>query len=89
MKTCNNCDTTNVDSAVKCVHCNMEGQFTFQGLPIKKADSETVIRHCLNCGTMETGSGAKCMECNFPLPVNLTLKNPASTISATQNLKVG
>ena len=89
MKNCNNCGTINIDSATHCTHCNMKGQFTFQGLPIKKTITEQEKIHCTNCGTVETGSGTKCLECNFPLPLNKDLSNDSEKPTIRMNVKTG
>lgn len=70
MKTCNNCGTTNHDSAAKCVHCNMENNFTLQGPPIITAINKSANIQCRNCGTEIKETSIKCMQCNFPVVAN-------------------
>lgn len=69
MKNCNNCGTENIDSVTNCTNCNMANDFTFTGLPLKKAPVKIENHTCSNCGTSEMGGGKRCIQCNFPLPV--------------------
>ncbi len=85
MKNCNNCDTINIDSAVQCANCNMEGQFTFHSLPIKKTERKENIQ-CINCGASDRGEGAKCHQCHFPIPQNGT-DEEVNAISLKPNFK--
>ena len=85
MKNCNNCDTINIDAAVQCAHCNMEGQFTFHSLPIKKMEPQEYIQ-CCNCGAADRGEGAKCFQCHFPIPKNGT-EVKGNSISLKPNFK--
>ncbi|MFK7773759.1 MAG: hypothetical protein AB8F94_16530 [Saprospiraceae bacterium] len=85
MKNCNNCGTINIDSAVQCTDCHMEGQFTFHSLPIKKVELKEDIQ-CVNCGTIDRGEGAKCLQCHFPIPKK-GLEEEGSSISLKPNFK--
>ena len=85
MKNCNNCDTVNIDSAVRCENCNIEGQFTFHSLPIKKMEWKENIQ-CSNCGTSHRGEGAKCIQCHFPIP-KIGTEEEENSISLKPNFK--
>ncbi|MEM9917419.1 MAG: hypothetical protein AAF990_04950 [Bacteroidota bacterium] len=69
MKICNNCNTINEVSAVKCISCNMPGQFSLHVVAAeapKPAEAETI--QCINCGSVDAGEGPRCRHCHFPLP---------------------
>lgn len=85
MKNCNNCDTINIDTAVQCANCKMEGEFTFHSLPIKKVELNENIQ-CMNCGAPDRGEGAKCIQCHFPIP-KYEATEDVNSISLKTNFK--
>ncbi len=85
MKNCNNCDTINIDSAVQCENCKIEGQFTFHSLPIKKMELKENIQ-CPNCGIPDRGEGAKCFQCHFPISKK-EMGEEGNSISLKPNFK--
>lgn len=70
MLICKNCNSENVDGAVKCVQCNMEGKL----VPFGQQDItdfivvEKSLTQCKNCGSEAPGKDDKCVHCHFPLP---------------------
>lgn len=69
MLICKNCNSENVDGAVKCVQCNMEGKLVPFGQPEKDyIVVEKSLTQCKNCGSEAPGKEDKCVHCHFPLP---------------------
>ncbi|MEL6651886.1 MAG: hypothetical protein AAFP02_17150 [Bacteroidota bacterium] len=71
MLICKNCDSENPDGAIKCHHCQMEGQMVYISADKEQpviVQLEQAPLACTNCGCEEPGDGDKCVECHFPLP---------------------
>ena len=75
MKVCNNCSTVNDDAVDKCGHCNMSGNFTYQGATQSVTVAQKASIDCKNCGSEDPGEGAKCVHCHFPLPIPASAGN--------------
>ena len=67
MKVCNNCSTTNNLPAVKCIACNMHGNFTL--LEGSKEIPAPILNEvsCMNCGNHHSGAETHCHHCRFPI----------------------
>ncbi len=68
MKTCNNCGTNNEMAEVKCVGCNMPGNFTLHKVyddDLPETESQKI--QCSNCASFHPGTGINCQHCHFPL----------------------
>lgn len=92
MKICNNCSSVNTMDAVKCIHCNMTGNFTVQehDLPAESTrDEEDPAVQCLNCGTYDVGHGDTCAQCRFPLPQQKKHPSDAPASRAAIQRKLG
>ena len=88
MLICRNCFTENADGTIKCIQCNMEGNFEKKVTDGDKREF-LLVKHnavqCTNCGSETPGEGSKCFHCNFPLPS--TLESIAA--KEIRNLKTG
>ncbi len=89
MKTCNNCSTENHIAAQKCVHCNMEGNFTFQEMPMEAPHVNEDVIICRNCASENPGNGIKCIQCNFPIMSKTKSEHSISKIPIKANLRLG
>ncbi len=89
MKTCNNCSTENHIAAQKCMHCNMEGNFTFQEMPMEAPQISISKIQCRNCASENPGNGMKCIQCNFPIQQKIQTDNSISKIPIKANFRVG
>ncbi|MBX2870788.1 MAG: hypothetical protein KTR30_01775 [Saprospiraceae bacterium] len=89
MKTCNNCGSSNEDHVSQCGHCNMVGQFTYQGGEQVKAAPTPANIQCKNCGSEDPGEGKKCVHCHFPLPIPSSAESSADypKLSVQNNLR--
>ena len=69
MKTCKNCSTENVVTAVKCVACNMENNFNLHAAVLEEEiiEEEKATVQCLNCGDHQSTQELQCTTCRFPL----------------------
>ena len=88
MLICKNCFTENVEGTVRCIQCNMEGNFIHK-LP-DAPHKPLIVREkpmiqCRNCGSTEPGTGKKCMHCHFPM-ASSPQSNPSTEF---KNLKLG
>ncbi len=67
MKICNNCSATNNLTAVKCVTCNMHGNFRPLTEQVEMPSPSATDITCMNCGNIHTGEAAHCHHCRFPV----------------------
>lgn len=72
MLICNNCSRVNDDGALRCVHCNMKGNFSPYEPGERRSDElfkeQQPVIQCRNCGSPSPGDGDRCAHCRFPLP---------------------
>lgn len=72
MLICKNCFGENPDGTVRCMQCNMAGNFVYKspsGIE-RVLKLETNPLHCTNCGSEAPGEESRCMHCHFPMPIH-------------------
>lgn len=95
MLICNNCSTVNEEHTIRCIHCNMQGNFREQIGESRSDESLSTPKSkpCQNCGNHSPGEGSKCVHCHFPIQgkkakINAELNDTLPTFQNTsQKLK--
>ena len=92
MLICKNCFTENADATVRCIQCNMEGNFSYkapEGIQQDLWKGDQTQDQCVNCGSESPGKGTACVHCHFPMVPNKKENLSAFHNGELMSLKTG